>query len=101
MRERVQFDIPAVHVESNHITSKQCHCQSLTFYPRNESPHMVHRQHADVWSGFVVGIQRWYRLRRKQGESHTTYRCITERRKCTPKSKHVADKMAGDISNDE
>jgi len=58
MRERVKFDIPAVHAESNHITSKQCHCQSLTFYPRNESPHMVHRQHADVWSGFVVGIQQ-------------------------------------------
>ena len=51
MRERVKFDIPAVHAESNHFTSKQCHCQSLTFYPRKESPHMVNS---------LVGVRGWY-----------------------------------------
>ena len=81
------------HAESNHrdFTSKQC--QSLTFYPRKESPHSYQSgRGSGLVSSDGTGCERSKVNRIPR---------ITERRKWTPKIEQVAGKMAGNTSNDE
>ena len=73
MRERVKFDIPAVHAGSDHFKAKQ-YVTHISLSQKRKSTRLT------VWSGpFGVGIQRWYRQGKKQGETHTSFHRVTER----------------------
>jgi len=72
MRERVKFDIPAVHAGSDHFKAKQ-YVTHISLSQKRKSTRLT------VWSGFGVGILRWYRQGKKQGETHTSFHPVTER----------------------